>query len=149
MLRVRSSIVRADSLMDGKSYYMSEVESVLTLVRAKESGHQHLFLLDELFRGTNTTERVAAAYAVLAHLNTELDIAVVATHDVELLDLLSGTYAPHHFREQVADDGLTFDYRIQPGASSTRNAIALLRVMKYPESLVANAMATVDWQRAR
>lgn len=144
MLRVRTSIQRADSLLEGKSTYLSEVESVLTLVRAKESGPQHLFLLDEIFRGTNTTERVAAAYAVLAFLNTGLDLAVAATHDLELLELLNGTYAMHHFREQVADDGLTFDYLIRPGASSTRNAIALLQVMGYPESLVADALATVE-----
>jgi len=149
MLRVRTSIQRADSLTEGKSFYLSEVESVLELIRAKESGQQHLFLLDELFRGTNTTERVAAAYAVLAFLNTGLDLAVVATHDLELLELLNGTYDMHHFREQVADDGLTFDYLIRPGASSTRNAIALLKVMKYPESLVADALATVERQHAR
>lgn len=149
MLRVRTSIQRADSLVAGKSYYLSEVESVLTLVRAKESGQQHLFLLDEIFRGTNTTERVAAAYAVLAFLNTGHDLAIVATHDLELLELLEGTYAMHHFREQVAGNGLTFDYLIQPGASSTRNAIELLKVMQYPESLVADALAAVEWQRDR
>lgn len=149
MLRVLTSIQRADNLIAGKSYYLSEVESVLTLVRAKESGEQHLFLLDEIFRGTNTTERVAASYAVLAYLNTGHDLAVAATHDIELLELLKGTYAMHHFREQVADDGLTFDYLIQPGASSTRNAIALLQVMQYPDSLVADALAGVEWQRDR
>ncbi|MHB8838349.1 MAG: MutS-related protein [Gemmatimonadaceae bacterium] len=149
MLRVRTSIQRADNLIAGKSYYLSEVESVLTLVRAKESGEQHLFLLDEIFRGTNTTERVAAAYAVLAHLNAGHDLAVAATHDIELLELLKGTYAMHHFREQVANDGLTFDYLIQPGVSSTRNAIALLKAMRYPDSLVADALATVEWQRER
>ncbi len=148
MLHVRTSIQRADSLMEGKSTYLSEVESVLTLVRAKESESQHLFLLDEIFRGTNTTERVAAAYAVLAFLNTGLDLTVAATHDLELLELLNGTYAMHHFREQVGDDGLTFDYLIRPGASSTRNAIALLQVMQYPESLVADALASVARQSA-
>ena len=147
MLRVRTSIQRADSIMEGKSTYLSEVESVLELLRAKESGQQHLFLLDELFRGTNTTERVAAAYAVLAFLNMGRDLAVVATHDLELLELLDGTYAMHHFREQVADDGLTFDYLIRPGASSTRNAIALLKVMQYPDSVVATALDTVERQR--
>lgn len=147
MLRVRSSIVRADSLMEGKSYYMSEVESVRSLVRAKTNGHQHLFLLDELFRGTNTAERVAAGYAVLAHLNEGLDLVIVATHDVELLELLRGTYAAHHFREQVTDDGLSFDYRIRLGASSTRNAIALLKVMQYPAAVVAKALAVLEERR--
>jgi hypothetical protein len=151
MLRVRTSIGREDSLQDGKSYYLAEVETVLELVRASASGRQHLFLLDELFRGTNTVERVAGAYAVLSYLNRGADLVVAATHDVELLDMLRGGYEMHHFREDVVDEGLTFDYRMRPGPSSTRNAIALLRVLKYPASLVDSALAVVEqpgWTRA-
>jgi DNA mismatch repair ATPase MutS len=144
MLRVRTSIGRADSVMDGKSYYLAEVESVLALVRAQESGRQHLFLLDEIFRGTNTTERIAAAYAVLAHLNRGEDLVVVATHDLEVLEFLNGSYSAHHFREQITGNALTFDYRLRPGPSSTRNAIALLEFMDYPRSLVADALAAVE-----
>ena len=144
MLLVRTSIGREDSLQDGKSYYLAEVETVLELVRASESGRQHLFLLDELFRGTNTVERVAGAYAVLSYLNRGADLVVAATHDVELLEMLRGDYEMHHFREEVVDEGLTFDYRIRPGPSSTRNAIALLRVLKYPASLVDSALAVVE-----
>jgi len=145
-LGVNAVLGRTDSLIEGKSYYLAEVESVLALVRAKEDGQQHLFLLDEIYRGTNTTERVAAAYAVLAWLNRGLDVVIVATHDLELRDLLGDAYDTHHFREQVADENLTFDYRIQTGPSSTRNAIALLKVMQYPAALVADALAAIDWQ---
>jgi hypothetical protein len=143
-LVVRTSIGRADSVMEGKSYYLAEVESVLALVRARETGRQHLFLLDEIFRGTNTTERIAAAYAVLAHLNQGDDLVVVATHDLEVLGFLNGSYTAHHFREQIAGHALSFDYRLQPGPSSTRNAIALLEFMNYPRSLVAEARAAIE-----
>lgn len=146
MLSVRTSIGRAESLVEGKSYYLAEVESVLALVRAKDGARQHLFLLDEVFRGTNTTERVAAACAVLSYLNQGDDLVVAATHDLELLSLLSGEFAMHHFREQVVNGSLAFDYLIQPGPSSTRNAIALLTMMNYPESLVARALAIIDGQ---
>jgi len=129
MLRTRTSIERADSVMEGKSYYLAEVEAVRGLIRAKAPDRQYLFLLDEIFRGTNTTERVAGAYGVLAYLNRGLDLVVVATHDVELLELLGSSFTPVHFREQVGDGGLTFDYRIRAGPSSTRNAIALLELM--------------------
>ncbi|MDE3054685.1 MAG: hypothetical protein KGJ70_12415, partial [Gemmatimonadota bacterium] len=145
-LTVRSSIGRSDSVMDGKSYYLAEVESVRALIRARDDGTQHLFLLDETFRGTNTTERVAAAYAVLRHLDRGLDLVVVATHDLEVLDLLRGAYAAYHFREQVTNHELTFDYRLRPGPSSTRNAIALLRFMQYPDEIVDDATASLDWQ---
>jgi DNA mismatch repair ATPase MutS len=118
-------------------------------VLAKARGAQHLFLLDEIFRGTNTTERIAGAYAVLRYLNRGLDIVVVATHDVEVLDLLDGAYVPLHFREQITDGALTFDYRIRPGPASTRNAIALLELMQFPEDLVSDALETIDWQSRR
>lgn len=145
--RVRTSIGRADSIMEGKSYYLAEVESVRALVRSKASGRQHLFLLDEIFRGTNTSERVAAAYAVLSYLNRGTDLVFVATHDIEVIDLLGGVYAPHHFREEVMARGLSFDYRLRPGSSSTRNAIALLELMQYPDELVADARAALAWER--
>ena len=146
MLRVRTSIGRSDSVIEGKSYYLAEVESVRALIDAKESTEQHLFLLDEIFRGTNTVERVAAAAAVLAYLDRGLDLVVVATHDIELLDLLGSRYVAHHFREEIADGAVNFDYRIHDGRSSTRNAIALLEVTGYPAELVAEARATLDWQ---
>jgi hypothetical protein len=146
MLRVRTSIGRSDNLIEGKSYYLAEVESVGALLQAKARGEQHLFLLDEIFRGTNTTERVAAAYAVLAYLNRGTDLVIVATHDIEVIDLLGDTYAAHHFREEIADGTVTFDYRIHDGPASTRNAIALLQLMRYPEELVADALAALEWR---
>lgn len=139
LLRVKSSINRSDSLISGKSHYFAEAESVLGLIRAKEDGYQNLFLLDELFRGTNTAERIAAGFAVLSFLNRGLDIVVVATHDIEVLDRLTEGYEPYHFREHFSDEGLEFDFILRPGRSSTRNAIALLRQMKYPDDLLLDA----------
>lgn len=149
ILHVLTSIGRSDSVIEGKSYYLAEVESVRALVRAKGDGQQHLFLLDEIFRGTNTTERVAAASAVLSYLDRGADLVLVATHDIEVMALLNGEYAVYHFREQVDGEGLSFDYRLRGGPSSTRNAIALLRIMEYPEELVADALAAVDWHDRR
>lgn len=143
MFRVRSSIGLADDLLEGKSYYLAEVESVRRMLVAKASDVQHLFLLDELFRGTNTGERVAAGFATLAWLNRGDDLVIVATHDLELHGLLGGAFSACHFREQVRDGTLMFDYRIQPGLSSTRNAIALLEVMNFPAELVADARAAL------
>ncbi len=149
LLHVRTSIGRGDSVTEGKSYYLAEAESVLELVRASEGEPPHLFLLDEIFRGTNTTERVAAGAAVLAYLNRGPHLTLVATHDLELLDMLGERYAAHHFREQVTGDALRFDYRLHAGQSSTRNAIALLEVLRYPPELVADAVAATDWQQRR
>jgi DNA mismatch repair ATPase MutS len=139
-----TSIGRADSLLEGKSYYLAEVERVRDLLTTKGDGVRHLFLLDEIFRGTNTVERVAAGKAVLRELNRGEDIVVVATHDIELIHLLADDYTAYHFREEVDGDDLRFDYTIKPGPSSTRNALALLRTMKFPESVLVDANATAE-----
>ncbi|MDB4906268.1 MAG: hypothetical protein JWO05_1052 [Gemmatimonadetes bacterium] len=148
LLHVRSSIARTDSLLEGRSHYLAEVESVHSLLRAKQPGRQHLFLLDEMFRGTNTAERVAAAYAVLAYLTQGIDVVVVATHDLELVALLGDSYESYHFRERIAEDTLSFDYRLREGVSSTRNAIALLQLQQYPDEIIANAMAVLNRAQA-
>src|SRR5215475_11521252 len=86
--QVRSCIGRADDLLAGKSYYLVEVESVIALLRAGESVKPHLFIFDELFRGTNAVERIAAAEAVLRTLMSSGNshVTLAATHDVELVD---------------------------------------------------------------
>jgi DNA mismatch repair ATPase MutS len=144
MLDVVSAIGRSESLTDGTSYYLGEVQRVRELVRAAEDGRPRLFLLDELFRGTNTIERIAAGKAVLSHLARGPHFTLVSTHDIELVPLLSDSHAPYHFRESVAEGELVFDYKLRPGPSSTRNAIALLASAAFPESLIEDALRTVD-----
>ena len=156
VFHVRSCIGRADDLLAGKSYYIVEVESLLELVQASASAAPHLFLLDELFRGTNAVERIAAGQAVLEALligtsGRSHHVALAATHDGELVDLLPATYAPYHFGDQAGPDGLTFDHRLQTGPATTRNAITLLRIHGAPQSLVDRATAcaaTLDRQRS-
>ena len=77
---VRSVIGRSDDLVAGKSYYRDEVEAVIALVHASRS--PDLFLFDELFRGTSTVERIAAAEAVLAELVAEREDRSVPPHVV-------------------------------------------------------------------
>jgi len=140
--QVRSCIGRADDLSAGKSYYLVEVESVLALVRASDQADPHLFIFDELFRGTNAVERIAAAEAVLDALVTtgRPHLVLAATHDGELVDLLAGKYTVFHFGDAVGPDGLVFDFRLTPGPATSRNAITLLRLNGAPASLVSRAM---------
>jgi DNA mismatch repair ATPase MutS len=150
--QIRSCIGRADDLIAGKSYYLVEVESVLALVKASESAEPHLFIFDELFRGTNAVERIAAGEAVLHALVSggARHVVLTATHDAELVDLLRETYVVYHLGDAIGPDGLTFDYRLTPGPATSRNAIALLELNGAPESLVARALdraAVLDKQR--
>jgi hypothetical protein len=143
---VQSCIGRTDDLASGKSYYLAEVESVLALVHAARGTAPRLMLFDELFRGTNAVERIAAGEAVLRSLIAPTDTGrpsphavLAATHDQELVELLGDTYAAFHFTDHVSETGLTFDYTLKPGTATTRNAIALLEQRGAPSDLVAHA----------
>jgi hypothetical protein len=141
---VRTCIGRGDSIESGKSYYLAEAEAIRDLLGASVDNQPHLFILDELYRGTNTVERIAAGRAVLEYLDHPPHLVLVATHDIELTHWLGERYVQFHFREQVVDGELTFDYRLKPGVSSTRNAIAWLEALGYPDEVVRVAEDTVE-----
>jgi DNA mismatch repair ATPase MutS len=69
---------------------------------------------------------------------------VVDTHDLEVLDLLDGSYASYHFREETDCGAPSFDFRVRPGPASTRNAIALLQLMEYPDDVVRDALRALE-----
>ncbi|MGI9625682.1 MAG: MutS-related protein, partial [Longimicrobiales bacterium] len=145
-LTLRSAIGRSDDLTAGKSYYLVEVDAVLDLLRSGASAEPHLFLFDEIFRGTNTVERLATGEAVLKSLPLDSKgdarhIVLAATHDGELVELLEELYDPYHFEETVQSDGLSFDYKLSPGQASTRTAIALLDIRGAPAAIVDAARA--------
>ncbi|HEX8394691.1 MAG TPA: hypothetical protein VF665_20260 [Longimicrobium sp.] len=144
VLAVRSFIGRRDDLMEGRSYFQAEVHAVGELLAVAATGPQHLFVLDEIFRGTNTVERVAAARGVLEYLNAGPHLVMASTHDLELLDLLGDGWEFWHFREEVQNGELCFDYLLRPGAASTRNALTLLEFAGYPAEVVRTARATAD-----
>ena len=145
---IRSVIGRSDDMATGKSYYRDEVEAVLALVHASRSDSPHLLLFDELFRGTSTVERIAAAEATLAELvNSDSHggthtphVVIASTHDRELVDLMRDAYAPYHFSDTVDADGLSFDYCLRTGPAQSWNAIALLEMCGAPQRLVRRAL---------
>lgn len=143
-LKVISSIERSDDLINGKSYYMSEVESILRIINSSKTEGVHLFLIDEIFRGTNSVERTAASIEVLRFLNNQKDFVIVATHDLQLTDILNPDYHNFHFRETMTDAGLHFDYKLHHGKSNSKNAIALLEYVGYPETIVNGAKKLIE-----
>lgn len=139
--RVLTSLSLADSLPTGKSYYLVEAETMRQLLMACDAAPgSYLLLLDELFKGTNTQERIAANKAVLAYLQPRSWV-VAATHDGELGALLQSCYVEYHFCETVTAEDWYFDYRLKAGALTTRNAIRLLARLHYPAQVVAAAQA--------
>ena len=132
--------VRGDhSVESGKSHYFSEIETIHSFIDKGRQGEFTVFVIDELFNGTNTLERIAAARAVLESLCRNA-LVLVTTHDVELQDCLVNRYELYHFQEEPEVEGF-FDYKLRRGAATDRNAIKLLERMGFPGDVVANAMA--------
>lgn len=147
--RVRSLIGRADDLSAGKSYYQVEADGVVGLLNEATEERPTLFLLDELLRGTNSVERLAAGEAVLRalladHAGGSPHVVIVATHDGELVSMLDGLYAPFHFQESIGPEGLIFDHRRREGPASTRTAIALLEATGAPPAVIRQARSRAE-----
>ena len=142
-LKVFSSIRIDDDLLEGKSYFFEEVKTIDTLIQETATSFQNLFILDEVFKGTNTVERVAAAKAVLHYLNKNENIVLVSTHDLELSELLKEQYDLYHFEEQIVNEALSFDHLLKEGKLKTTNAIRLLELSGYPKEIIDEAKQLV------
>lgn len=143
MFYIYSSMSLQDDLESGDSYYMVEVKSIrriLEKVREAEIDKKHvLCFVDEVLRGTNTVERIAASTQILKALAGKNAVCFAATHDLELTNLLDGIYDNYHFEEEIEDEDIFFPYRLQKGPAVSRNAIALLKMLGYEENLVKDA----------
>lgn len=141
VFRIFSSMAISDDLLAGESYYISEIKSLKRVVDYLENGSNTLCVIDEVLRGTNTVERIAASCELLTALSLSNCLCIAATHDLELCSLLSSTYRPAHFEEQVEDGEMSFDYRLRQGPATGRNAIKLLGIMGFDDGLVERAEA--------
>lgn len=139
-LRVFSAIRISDDLLNNKSYYFEEVLKIKIMLDRSQDNQSNLFLLDELFKGTNTVERVSAGKAVLSALAKGNNLVFVSTHDIELTDLLKDEYDLYHFSEIVQDEQVHFDYKLKKGKASSRNAIKILELNDYPKEVISEAM---------
>ena len=148
LFRVYSSMSLKDDLESGDSYYMVEIKSIQRILNrvkeAEEDKKQVLCFVDEVLRGTNTVERIAASTQILRALAKEHVICFAATHDLELTNLLEDIYENYHFEEVIAEEDILFPYRLQKGPATSRNAIALLKMLGYEKMLIKDAEELAD-----
>ena len=134
-LRVSPLVVGAtlriqDSLMAGKSRFMAEVERVRQLVDLSRGQPPLLFLVDEIFSGTNSHDRRIGAEAVVRGLAQAGAIGLVTTHDLALthiVEVLAPRAANVHFADYIRNDEPDFDYKMRSGIVQHSNALALMR----------------------
>lgn len=141
--KVYSSIRLTDDLLGNTSYYLQEVITIKELIEASQHDEPSLFVLDEIFKGTNTIERVSGGKAILSFLNKKNHMVLVSTHDIELTDLLEKeNYELYHFSELIENDELFFDHKLKNGKLKTRNAIKILELYGYPSEITQDARKT-------
>jgi len=137
---VRTSIHVEDSVVQGVSFFMAQLQRLKDVVAAADAAtlpdaRPVFYLLDEILAGTNSAERRVAATRVIRHLLEVEAIGAVTTHDLELGEQaeLAAAAVPVHFTETVATDGaemsMSFDYRLRPGVATSTNALRLMRMV--------------------
>jgi DNA mismatch repair ATPase MutS len=127
-----------DSLDAGLSFFYAEVKRLKTILDAtkERTAPPVLFLIDEIFKGTNNRERLIGSQAYITALSKGQGFGLVSTHDLELADLEQTIprLRNAHFQETVSDGALTFDYQLRPGPCPTTNALRIMELEGLPIS---------------
>jgi DNA mismatch repair ATPase MutS len=136
LFRVFTCIKVTDSVQDGLSYFYAEVKRLKALLNATELDDPRpvLFLIDEIFRGTNSRERRIGSRAYIRTLSQRKAMGLVSTHDLELAKLAEEIpgVVNLHFREEVRDGKMVFEYKLRPGPCPTTNALQIIQLEGLP-----------------
>ena len=129
-LHIFTSIRVTDDAAHGLSTFYAEILRIKSMMAFKEKSLPMLIVIDEIFKGTNSADRLIGAREAISRLTGADFITLVSTHDFELCEIESDA-APvtnWHFEESYEDDKLLFDYKIKEGRCTTRNAQYLLKM---------------------
>jgi hypothetical protein len=131
---IYSSLSGGDSLQEGLSSFYAEVKRLKEILEATRKYKSVLFLIDEIFRGTNNRERLQGSQAYIKEIVSIGGKGVVTSHDLELaqLEQLNIGIVNYHFRETIKDSEMSFSYEKQRGPCPTTNAIEVMKLNGLP-----------------
>ena len=135
LFRLFSCIRVSDSVTDGYSYFYAEVRRLRALLDALEQpGAPLFFLIDEIFKGTNNRERLIGSRSFVHALVGRNCLGAISTHDLELTRLADTEpqVRNYHFREEVINGQMVFDYRLRNGPCPTTNALKIMQMEGLP-----------------
>jgi len=151
---IYSSMALRDNIFSKESYYMVEIKSLKRILDVINEDIPVLCFIDEVLRGTNTLERIAASSRILADIAGRNALVFAATHDIELTQILENYYSNYHFQERIEDNAVLFDYKLYGGKAVSKNAIKLLDMLKFPKQITEAAeisaekfLQTGEWGR--
>ncbi|KNY30354.1 MutS-related protein [Pseudobacteroides cellulosolvens] len=139
LFKVYTSMALKDNLDNNESYYIAEIKSLKRILDSFNDDVPSLCIVDEVLRGTNTIERIAASTQVLGYMAASNSMCFVATHDIELTHILEDRFTNHHFQEKIEGSEVLFDYKLYEGRAYSRNAIKLLKLLGYDDNIVDQA----------
>lgn len=142
LFRIFTCIKISDSVTEGYSYFYAEVRRLRALLDALENPDEEMpivFFIDEIFRGTNNRERRVGSEAYIRALSGKNCLGLLSTHDLELVKLadLLPQVENYHFREEVIEGQMVFDYILRPGPCPTTNALKIMQMEGLPVGMVS------------
>jgi DNA mismatch repair ATPase MutS len=132
MMDIFTSMRINDDLGNGISTFYAELLRIKMMIDHLNKKRKMIFLIDEIFRGTNSKDRITGAISVLNNLNKPWVIGLISTHDFELCNLADDPQLKatnYHFTETYANDEILFDYKMRPGRCNSTNAKYLMKMV--------------------
>lgn len=134
----------SDDIEVGDSYFITESKAILRMIQHLKKPGFHYFFIDELFKGTNTIERIGSGLGIVRWLAAQNCLYMISSHDIELVAASGEVNDNYHFDSRYVEGKIVFDYQIKPGSAVTKNAVNTLESLHYPEEITQTAKDLID-----
>ncbi|WHH58573.1 DNA mismatch repair protein MutS [Petroclostridium sp. X23] len=131
LFKIMTSMRISDDLNDGVSTFYAELKKIKRIIDTAKNSKNTIFLIDEIFRGTNSVDRLYGAKTIISKLDSFEVMGVITTHDLELCEMANQYYRikNYSFSEHYKENKILFDYKIRQGKSNTTNAKYLMQMV--------------------
>ena len=140
---VMTSMDVSDDIEVGDSYFITESKTILRMIESLEKSGFHYFFIDELFKGTNTIERIGSGLGIVRWLSRHNCLYMISSHDIELVAASGAVNDNYHFDSRYVDGKIVFDYQIKQGAAVTKNAVNTLKSLHFPSEITQTSQELI------
>lgn len=140
---VMTSMDVSDDIEVGDSYFITESKTILRMIESLEKSGFHFFFIDELFKGTNTIERIGSGLGIVRWLSRHDCLYMISSHDIELVAASGAVNDNYHFDSRYVDGEIVFDYQIMQGAAVTKNAVNTLKSLHFPSEITQTSQELI------
>ena len=134
---VMARIGAGDNQLSGVSTFMAEMQELAVILRKVTS--DSFLIIDELGRGTSTSEGLGIAWALTKHLSELGCFSIFATHFSELTSMGLQNVANYYTDINIEEESIEMKYRIIPGSIGFSFGIEIAKMAKMPEEIIEDA----------